>query len=275
MSNRVSTTSRTSLAYALETVYGTLPSSSAKKLRFRSESLNQEIEKSQSEEIDPSRQTRSMFLSNASVSGDISVELSAREFDDLFALALLGDWTTFGTNGASPAAPLTINAAAKTITLDTAPTGTSVLTNLKVGQFISLGGAAVLPKNRQPVRVVSVTPTVITYEGANLVDQAAITASLHTGRVTNGVADKSVTIEKFFAEKGLYYTFFGMRLNQFTLSVSAREVVTLSFEFIGQSSEQSTNASFTAPYIESHDNPVIDAVLGASNLLFDGQPITA
>lgn len=271
---RVSTTSKTTLAYAVETVYGQAPTVVGKKLRIRSESLGQEIEKIVSEEIEASRQTRSMILTNVDVSGNIEAELSAQEFDDLFSAALMGNWTTYGTNGASPAAELSINNATKTITFATAPTTTSALTNLKPGQYVSLAGASLNPKNVQPVKVVSVTATEITYTGANLVDQANVQASLRTGYLTHDNVEKSFTLEKFFAEKGLYYIYTGMRLNQFTLSVSAREVVTLSFEFIGQGSEQKSVATFTTPYTESFDHPVIDATLGASNLLFDGAPIT-
>lgn len=271
--SRISTTSRTQLAYAIESVVGQVPSAVGTRLRFTGESLSQEVEKNQSNEIDPSRQTRSMFVSNANVAGNIEAELSAQEFDEFFAAALLGSWSTFGTNGTSAPAELTINPTAKTITFASAPSGVNALTNIEVGQFISLSGDNLNAKNRVPVRVVSKTATAITYEGADLVAQSAVKASISTGRITNGTTERSFTLEKLFSEKGIYYIYKGMRLNQFTLSVSAREVVTLSMEFIGTEAERKQVASFTTPYKESFDHPVIDAVLGVKNVLINGQPI--
>lgn len=273
MVSRVNTTSRTQLSYAVEATVGQVPAVKGARLRFTGESLSQEIEKSQSNEIDPSRQTRSMFLSNANVAGNIEAELSAQEFDAFFEAALLGTWSAYGTAGASTAAALTIDPAAKTIKFTAAPAGNDALNKLVPGQFIVLSGAAVNDKNLVPVRVVTATTDTITYEGATLIAQAGITASISTGRITNGVAEKSFTLEKLFAEKGIYYIYKGMRLNQFTLSVTAREAVTISFEFIGTEAEKKTVASFTTPYTESFSHPIIDAVLGVKNILINGQSI--
>lgn len=271
---RVSSTSLTTVAYGVETDYGVIPAVKGKKLRITGESLAQTIEKSQSEEIDASRQTRGMFLTNASVAGNLDAELSAQEFDTLFEAALLSSWSAFGTNGTSAAANFTVDPVTKKITYTAAPTGANALTQLKPGQFISLGGASTTKKNQKPVRVTAVTATEITYSGAELVAQTGL-ATISTGALTNGVNRKSLTLEKFFAEKGLYYVYSGMQLNQFTLSVTAREAVKISFEFLGKDAEQKSVASFTTPYTESLDHPIIDSILGMKDVLFNGQPITS
>ena len=119
-----------------------------KKLRITGESLAQTIDKSQSEEIEASRQTRGMFLTNASVAGNLDAELSAQEFDTLFEAALLSSWSAFGTNGTSAAANFTVDPVTKKITYTAAPSGATALSQLKPGKFLSLWGATT-PKQHQ------------------------------------------------------------------------------------------------------------------------------
>lgn len=89
--------SRHSIAYVLESVYGTTPATPAfKMLRHRTASLGLSRETLQSEELRDDRMVASIRGGTQQVGGDIEIELSYTSFDDILAAVLCGSWTVDG-----------------------------------------------------------------------------------------------------------------------------------------------------------------------------------
>ena len=119
----VSSSSYTQLAYIPETEMGVTPViGKGINLRVTGESLDQTVSKETSKELNATRQTAGMFLTDAQVAGGLNVELSAGEFDPLFEACLMGTWSTFGTNGELTAGSTVFAAPANTITVTNAKT---------------------------------------------------------------------------------------------------------------------------------------------------------
>ena len=265
----VSSSSYTQLAFIPETVMGVTPViGKGINLRVTGESLDQTVSKETSKELNATRQTAGMFLTDAQVAGGLNFELSAGEFDPLLEACLMGTWSTFGTGGELTAGSSIFATPANTITLTNAATG------LEAGMWISLSGTGINPANVGPHLVKSIDPAkkVITV-GSTLEAQTVADAKVRSGRLTNGTTKRSFSIEKNFSDAGEYFLYKGMQVNKMDLSFESKAAITGSFDFIGTTSTNSKTAGLgdKTAYTASKTNPIIDAVLGMKNIWIDGK----
>ena len=97
----LASTSRVIIRIAAETQFGKVPTTGNHRvIPANSESLTYGIDKTQSEEINPSRGVSDVIPTSASASGSISVELKASVYDSLIEAGLQGTWGTL------PVAPI-------------------------------------------------------------------------------------------------------------------------------------------------------------------------
>lgn len=89
----MSDANRTGLAYAVETTFGSSPSTAFQDLRFTGESLNYSIQSTNSQEIDPSRMVSDNIITNKQAGGGFNFELSYGTYDELLAGALFSSWS--------------------------------------------------------------------------------------------------------------------------------------------------------------------------------------
>ena len=272
MALRVATTASGQLAYIPETVAGETPTTGKGiNLRMTGESFEQTISKEVSKEINATRQTAGMFLTDNQVSGGFQFELSAGEYDTLLEATLMDDWSTFGTNGATAAESAEFKAADKSITFTS---NISSFGTLPVGAYILITGTGVKPKNAKPLRVQAVAGKKITvYE--DLEDQTVADAVIHHRRLTNGVKRRSFSFEKTISDANQRFIYRGCQMSKFSLNFESKAAMTGSFEIIGMTAANGDTRMLgdRTDYNASQANPIIDAVLGMENVLLDGADI--
>ena len=270
MALNVASTSSAQMSYIPEQVMGVTPSTGkGRNLRFTGESLQMTVSKETSKEIEASRQTSSMYLTDAQVAGGINIELSAGEYDPFLEALLMDTWSTFGTQGVLDAGSATFATPANTITLTNAATG------LGVGMYFSLSGTGINRANAGPHRVkaIDTAKKVITVH-TTLEAQTVTAAKVHHSRLTNGTAKRSFSVEKLLAEINQAFLYRGMQVSKGSFPFDMRTAITGSFDFIGTTSETGTGRMLgdKTPYTPSLTNPVIDTVLGMKDVLIDGVP---
>lgn len=268
----VASTSLVQMAFIPETEVGKTPTTGkGSNLRFTGESLNSAVSKEVSKEIEASRQTASMFVTNAEVAGGVNIELSSGEYDPFIEALLMGSWSVFGTNGELNAGTATFAAGANTVTLTNAANG------LAVGDYFTISGADIKRVNRGPHRVkaIDAAKKVITVYTA-LEAQAVQNAKAHSGKLTNGVTERSFSLEKRHADINQTFVYRGMQVDKASLNFDMRAAITGSFDFIGMTSEVLTGNQLgdKTTYNASKTGAVIDTVLGMKDVLFNGVPVS-
>jgi hypothetical protein len=259
------------LAYIPETVEGETPTTGKGiDLRNTGLSLGQEISKETSKEINATRQTAAMYLTDAQVQGGINFELSSGEYDPFIEALLMGTWSNFGMKGKLAAGTAAFAKATKTITLTNAATG------LGVGSYFSVSGAGIKDENRGPFRVktIDTDKKVITVD-AVIEDQSVINASVYHSRLTNGTTPRSFSLEKRFTDINQTFVYRGMQVNKGSFAFDMRAALTGSFDFMGRTSVVGTGRMLgdKTEYTASQTGKIIDSVLGMKDVLLDGVPI--
>ena len=86
--------SRSSLAYIVESTFGTTPAGNFQNLPFTTHSLNMTKERVSGTDINADRMSRVDRHGNRQVAGDIVADLRDTDFDDLLESAMLNTWST-------------------------------------------------------------------------------------------------------------------------------------------------------------------------------------
>lgn len=270
MTLSVATTASGQLAYIAETTAGQTPTTGkGTNLRMTGESFEQTVSKEVSKEINSTRQTAGMFLTDSQVSGGFQFEVSAGEYDPLLEALLMDTWSEFGTNGKSTPGSITFSATDNSATL---PAGVNGLAKLTDGCYVTFSGEGIEKENRGPLRVKSVAGQKVTFHDT-LKTQTVRNCVAHHSRLTNGVTKRSFTFEKMLSDLNQSFAYRGCRISKASWSFESKAAVTGSFEVLGMGSTNAEGRQLgdKTEYTESKANPIIDAVLGMDNVLFDGK----
>lgn len=272
-------TSRVQLAYAIETLFGVTPSvGDHRALRFTGESLNFNLNKETSEEINEYRGSSSMIAVSAEASGSINGEMQFSEYDKFISATLQGSWEGFGTEGVGTAFDGEVTAT--TIVATAAPTGTDAFTNLKTGQWFMLGGAYAGPNKGKLLRVHSTTaPTADTITldpGTPALPEAAATGlQITSSRLTNGVDQRSFSLEKLSSDTGEYFLYRGMTPSSMNLNIAQSARSTVEFAFMGRDSVGDTATALPGAKQPSQGHQIMSGVDGTTCALwYGGTPLT-
>lgn len=278
----LASTSRVQLRYARELVFGVTPNapSVTRELRFTGESLNFNLSKEVSQEINADRASSSQVAVGAEASGSINAELSYAEYDEFFSGTLQNTWELYGTDGIGTSFSLT--STATTLTASAAPVGSSAFTTLKLGQWFTLRGFAIgTPNYRRLFRVsktVAPTSTVITLDpgtpAAIVTAQAGIAVS--TSRLSNGVVQPSYSIERESGDTAEFFNYRGMTPSSMTLNMAAGSITTLEFDFMGKDvTARDTTSYLPGTPAASRAYDIMSGVSGTScELWVKGSPLT-
>ena len=234
----VADANRVRLSYILETVFGVKEEgSNLQVLRQTGESLKQDTEINESQEIRSDRQISDIARVGLGASGSNHFELSYGAYDELILAALMEDSTWPTEVSVISAEACTIAASGKTITIDADvwdidPT---------VGEWIRVAGSALT--NDGYYKVTASTTTVITVAQA-LVDESSISLTIDEGgSITNGTTKKSFNIEREYQDLSNELSLFtGMMVNELTLNSAIQSRATGSLGYIG-SKEESLSSS--------------------------------
>lgn len=267
------------LAYDPEVTYGVIPTTGGHfKLRFTGESLNYEISKEVSAEINSSRTVSSKVPVSASTSGDIETEMSYKEYDPFIEAALQSTFTTFGVNGVG-AAFICTAFTATTITASVATSGASIFTNLKPGQFFRLTA----PGNPNDGKILKVhmttapTSTVLTVDASTPLTAGGTNVAgctVSTSRLTNGATQKSFCIERRATDIGEFWCYSGQVVGSWDINMASDSLTTQTFSFTGRKAQRNVATHLPGTATESSAYDIHSSATGPVCLLWvDGAPL--
>ena len=273
----LASTSRVSVAYIPESVFGVTPvAGNPKALRITGESLNYNLEKTSSDEINAYRAATSMVPVSAEASGSVNGEMQFGEYDDLLAATLQSTWNAFGTNGLGATFSATITAT--TITASVATTGASLFTLLKAGQWFSLTGTGTGNDNKL-FRVSKLTPptsTVITLDTGTpgIAGGPFAATAVRVSRLFNGTTQPSFTIERASNDTGEFFAYRGMSAASFKTSISSGALSTVEFAFMGRDAVAAGATTLPGTVTPSQAYPIMSGVSGTACALWaKGAPL--
>jgi hypothetical protein len=221
----------TSLRIFQETVWGETPATpTMDEIKFTGESLSHSKETAQSNVIRTDRMRDDLLQVGVGAEGDINIELCYTDFDKLIEGTLGGTFTTI----TQVAASLQVIAATRKIIR---ATGSWISDGYKVGLWVK-GQAFTAPGNNGYFRIQALTATDMTVYDPELalVDEASTPGrTMKSKWIRNGGTLPSFLIEKAFTDISKFISFVGCMVNQLQLNVTAKEIVTGSFGFMGKS----------------------------------------
>jgi len=235
-------TNRMLLSFVKETGFAEDPPTpvpTLQNLRYTSESLGQDTDTIESQEIRADRQTSDVIRTRVSASGDTNHELSFGTFDGLFESALLSDSAFSAVVPLLAAGSATFTAAGQTIA------ATNIDVGAVVGEWIEVD-SAVNAANNGFFKISAVASGVLTVSrgDALLIDEGP-TAGVNVNQlssITNGTTKDSYYIEKNYQDlTNTFASLFGMTIDQLSLDIAVGAVVTTAFSWSG--SKEVSNAA--------------------------------
>lgn len=228
----MSDTNRAQIASLKETNWGVTPGSAMTRKRFTSESLGFDISNTKSAEIRSDRQIQDLIQNGAEATGGVNIELSYGSYDDELLAALQGSgWSTAVAISATD-----ISAVAADNSLNSTITDFTTK-NLSAGQWVKIGGFTGVAANNDYARVESVAANKVVVSGLTLADDAAgETVTIDGSGIVNGTTQHSFSLEKTFADIAQFISFTGMMVNDLTLNVASRSVLTGALSYVGKDS---------------------------------------
>lgn len=219
------------LAYTKEKTFGVIPEVSdvgfPRFLRYNSESFNYDKVKEASQELGY-RTDAAVFELSAASAGTISTEVSYREYDPLIEAILQGTWKQY-SSGPVGAVVFTAGSISGSIS------GTFDVTGLSAGQFFKVTGSGTANDNKV-FRAASAANGLITLDVSTPATPGtgSATTAFYTSRLVNGNTQTSFSFERQNIDTREYWCYTGMTPSKMDMQVSAREISTLNFEFVGK-----------------------------------------
>lgn len=242
------------VAYKVESTYGTAPSASgAQSLRRLESSLDLAKDTYQSNEIRTDFQVADFRHGVRRVAGKLSAELSCKTYADFMAACVKRD---FAAVTAITGLSITIAGSGPTYTV-TRSAGDWLAGNIKVGMVgrLTAGSfnAANLNKNLLVLAVTALGLTVMTLNGSTLVAEGPIASATFTvpGKTTyipqTGHTDKSFSIEHYYSDLVQSEVFTGCKFDKLTINLPPTGMATMELDVIGQNVTTAGSQYFTSP----------------------------
>lgn len=261
----MSDSDRLSMRYKAEGTYGALETGNKfTNLRITSESLGQNSNFIESNEIVSDRQIADMARVGISAGGNIETELSYGAFDDLFA-ALLFDaaWNAAVT---TISADTDISAADSDNSFNDSTTG---FTGYVVNQWIQVSGFTD-PANNGIFKIVSVTTAKMVVTGGTLVTEASgDSVTIEQGAyIENGTDFTSFNVEKDFEDLSTEFEILtGIAYDTYALAVTPSQILTGSFGVLGQDAASAGATTGDGSPTPAPTNPIMNAVSNVTAIL--------
>lgn len=274
----LASTSRAQLRYIPETVFGVTPvTGNHKALRFVGESFDFALSKEVSKEIRADRQLTGAVTVDATSSGDINFHMQYAEYDPIFEGLLMSTYAAYGTSGVGTSFSAAYTAT--TVTALAAPTGTSDFTTLQRGQWFRVNHPS-NANNGKVLRVSSTvdpTTTVITLDPSTpaVVAATQVGCALQTSRLSNGVFERSFTVEKQFTDVGQFFAYRGQYASKASLKFASGALLDGSFSFMGKDAVNGTATTLPGTLVPSQTYEIQNAVTGVGRLWEGGAPLAS
>lgn len=267
-----------------ELTFGVVPvAGNPRNVRVTGETLDFNISKEESKEINATRTISSVVPVSANASGGLQGEISYQEWDVLMAATLQSTFSVYGTNGVAGTASTfaytatTITNSVTALTLTDRWTGDAVSPAL--GQWFQVQH----PGNANDKKILRVSPTVaptatvITLDASTPAVVVAATAGgkIATSRLTHGITQSSVTIERNSADIAQFFAYTGMTPSKMDVNIASGSLSTISFDFMGKSAIRTGVTQLPGTPIASYTYDIHSSVSGSTCQLWEGGvPIT-
>lgn len=228
----MSEANRVNLVFNRETTFKETPATPlGSELRFTSETLEHNKETVESDELRDDRQVEDLVEVGVGAQGDINLELSFGNADDLMAAALGSSFGDFSGKTIDRATIQAVNASAKFIRSDS---GSWVTDGITVNQWIRTRGFSNAANNGLfKVSAVTATDLTVTSGTGTLVDEAAATGRIVQGLFgTTAVAGVNLTAanadNSFSRASGSFVTdgfVVGQRIRAFGFATSSNNAI--------------------------------------------------
>lgn len=273
----LASSNRAQVRFIPEATFGVTPTTgNCINLRATGESLAYEIQTTTSQEIRADRQITDVVQTGASTSGGVNFELSYKEYDPFIEAVLQGTWKHYGTEGVGVAASVTLDSTAGTLTWSVAPTGTSALSELEVGQWFKLIAPGD-PANNAFLKLASRTSTSITVAAGTPIpgtgSRPVAATQIKSSRVKNGTVQRSFSIEKEFADVSQFFLYKGMTASKMSLQFQSGSILGGSFDFMGTVSVRADATQLPGTPVTSQTFDVMNAVSGVGSIYEAGVPL--
>jgi hypothetical protein len=259
----MSDSNRVLLSYIKETTWGTTPATAPPtEIRMTGESLSYDISNVTSSEIRDDRQVTDLIQSGASMTGGFNFELSYASFDDFIAGALFSTWSAKKdtTSTVISVATSSGNQFVTTVATD--------ISGIVAGQWIRTSGFAAATNNGYH-RVTAVATLSLTVSSTLTKVVAGATVTLEARYIRNGITESSFSIERKHSDLSplVYFIFTGLVVNSMSLSLQASQIVTGSFDFVGEGATVGASAMTSGTLVDANDNTPLNAVSNVANVL--------
>lgn len=240
--------------YIEEVTFGTTPGTSTwVELARTGGSLDGKTDTVTSKAVRSDRMVQGFYRTGQHAEGSMEFELAYGQFDDLLEAALCGTWST-----AVALSGTTFGVGSSTTFLDSA--NGFITGGIQAGMWIKTAGYAAAANNGLfRVSVVTVGGGSITVDakidsttglfsltpGLTIVAAGPAVTIKNAGMLRNGTTGRSFTIEQAHTDVNQFFQFRGMRLNDWSLNISAKALVTATFSWMGKSFTR-TGATATA-----------------------------
>ena len=225
--------SRTSLAYIAEVTFGTLPATpELTEIRTTGLTISPSVESARSNEIRSDRQTSSLAQVAASNAGDMNIELSPDAHDVFLEAVLMSpDWTDEGLTGSADID--------FTVTVNTIDQSGADFSGYLPEQKIRITGTT-SNNGIYTVKSVSTGPADTITVREDLVTEAGTSAVMESEMITNGVTERSFSIEEAQNDVGKFTITNGMRFSKLNLNAASGEILAGAFTLMGTTSTTSS-----------------------------------
>lgn len=280
----ITSSSLTQVRYIKETQWGETPvAGTTRELRITGETLNFNLTKDSSKEINRFRQVRSLAVTNAEAVGDINFELSYKEYDPFFESLMRNSWESAEVE--IPAGTVTLEPAAGDLPARKKLTLTAPATGLDTSQFRGGYVSMLDDSGGSPVFVADVR--VLDYEEDEtgltalffpsnadiaLGAFAGMTFSVDSLRIGN--QQKSFTIEKNFTDSAQFFRFTGMQVSKMDLSLQDGNFLTGTFSFVGRRGNRADATALPGEPQPSFGGDSMSAVTGVTDVMIGGQLVS-
>jgi hypothetical protein len=263
---------RLAMRYREETTFATAETGETfQNMRLRSESLGQDNETTESEELRSDRQTTDMIDTDVSTSGDIAIEMSFAAHDDLIVAGLQATgWSS----------PVVITASTISTTNATATIADSAngFGSLVAGQWVKVSGFTGPAKSQCNgfYKILTAAAGAITVAPAPPQDAAAgDSVRVEMGaQITNGTTLKTFNFEKEFTDlSNEFALFLGAAIGGFSLDASRGAVITGTFTIIGSTETSQTATTGDGSPTAAPTNDVMAAVDEINAIFENGEKL--
>lgn len=258
----MSSSNRVRVAVIEESAYGTTPGSgNFSTARYTSESLSGTPQTVESQQIRTDRMSSGQVVTGLEVGGNIEFELAKESVLEMFMESAM--YNTFSTLSQTTR-DFDIDVTGNVGTL-TAATGNFTTDGYKVGDFVTISGAA--SNNNVSVMLTSVATLILGFIGPDgMTDETGSgTAIKRFDKLSIGTTKKSFSIEKKFEDlttKGIIYR--GSIVAEMELNVAYGELVTGSFTFSGNGYETADSSGELITNSRTVDAPATTQTMNGS-----------